>query len=69
MTDTTIKALNGADLRTQDVNSLRETLRDLLNTQFKLRMQHAQQGLANTGEIRIVRRNIACVRTILGEKA
>ena len=44
-------------------------LQDLLKAQFSLRMQRATQQLTNTSQLRKVRRDIARVRTIMGEKA
>ncbi|HEY9272843.1 50S ribosomal protein L29, partial [Achromobacter sp.] len=41
----------------------------LLKAQFGLRMQKATQQLANTSQLRNVRRDIARVRTLLTEKA
>jgi large subunit ribosomal protein L29 len=48
-----------------DLNKLNE----LLKAQFSLRMQLATQQLNNTSEIKKVRRDIARVRTLIGEKA
>jgi large subunit ribosomal protein L29 len=42
---------------------------ELLQTQFKLRMQKATQQLTNHSQLGKVRRDIARVRTLLTEKA
>ena len=55
-------------LRKKSGEELGEELTALLGEQFKLRMQHATAQLANTARLRSVRRDIARVRTILGEK-
>jgi large subunit ribosomal protein L29 len=44
-------------------------LEALLKEQFGLRMQRATQQLANTSKLRDVRRSIARVRTLMGQKA
>ena len=40
----------------------------LLRAQFSLRMQKATQQLSNNSQLRKVRRDIARVRTVMGEK-
>ena len=57
------------DLRAKDVTALNKELQDLLRAHFSLRMQKATQQLSNTTQLRNVKRDIARVRTILGEKA
>ncbi len=47
---------------------LQQELLELLRAQFGLRMQHATQQLNNTSQLRNVRRDIARVKTILGQK-
>ena len=48
---------------------LNKELLDLLKAHFSLRMQKATQQLNNTSQLSKVRRDIARVRTLLGEKA
>ena len=57
------------ELRAKNGDELQKELSELLKAQFGLRMQHATQQLANTSQIRKVRRDIAGARTILKEKA
>ena len=57
------------ELRAKSGDELQKELNDLLRAQFGLRMQHATQQLANTSQIRKVRRDIARARTVLREKA
>jgi large subunit ribosomal protein L29 len=58
-----------SELRGKDAGELAKELQDLLKAQFSLRMQRATQQLTNTSQLRKVRRDIARVRTIMGEKA
>jgi large subunit ribosomal protein L29 len=58
-----------SELRGQDAAALTKELEELLKAQFNLRMQKATQQLANPSQLKKVRRDIARVRTIMGEKA
>ena len=57
------------ELRAKSGDELQKELNELLRAQFGLRMQHATQQLANTSQIRKVRRDIARARTVIKEKA
>ena len=57
------------ELRAKNGDDLQKELNELLRAQFGLRMQHATQQLANTSQIRKVRRDIARARTVIREKA
>lgn len=61
--------MNVKEMRALDKDALQKELQDLLNTEFKLRMQKATQQLSNTSLLRKTRRDIARVRTILTQKA
>lgn len=61
--------MNVKEMRALDKDALQKELQDLLNTEFKLRMQQATQQLQNTRLLRKTRRDIARVRTLLTEKA
>lgn len=61
--------MNVKEMRALDKDALQKELQDLLNTEFKLRMQQATQQLQNTSSLRKTRRDIARVRTLLTEKA
>ncbi len=61
--------MKASELRAKSVPELKQELNELLKAQFSLRMQVATQQLNNTSQIRKVRRDIARVRTLLGEKA
>lgn len=61
--------MKASELRSKDAAELSKELESLLKAQFGLRMQKATQQLANTSQLRNVRRDIARVRTLLTEKA
>ena len=61
--------MKSSELRAKSGDDLQKELSELLKAQFGLRMQHATQQLANTSQIKKVRRDIARARTILKEKA
>ena len=60
--------MKASELRTKSAGDLNKELNELLKAQFSLRMQLATQQLNNTSEIKKVRRDIARVRTLIGEK-
>jgi large subunit ribosomal protein L29 len=60
--------MKASELRTKSAADLNKELNELLKAQFSLRMQLATQQLNNTSEIKKVRRDIARVRTLIGEK-
>ena len=61
--------MKASELRAKNGDELTKELSELLKAQFGLRMQHATQQLANTSQIRKVRRDIARARTVIREKA
>ena len=61
--------MKASELRSKDAAELGKKLKSLLKAQFGLRMQMATQQLANTSQLRNIRRDIARVRTLLTEKA
>jgi len=58
-----------SEIRGKTSEELQKELEGLLRAQFGLRMQLATQQLANTSQLKKVRRDIARVRTIMKEKA
>jgi large subunit ribosomal protein L29 len=60
--------MKAKDLIAKSAAELDKELTDLLKAQFNLRMQKATQQLANTSQIRVVRRDIARVRTVVRQK-
>jgi large subunit ribosomal protein L29 len=61
--------VKASELRGKNADDLKKELESLLRAQFGLRMQVATQQLANTSQLKKVRRDIARVRTIMKEKA
>jgi large subunit ribosomal protein L29 len=57
------------ELRTKDAKALAEELRQLLKAQFSARMQRGTQQLQDHSQLRKLRRDIARVHTVIGEKA
>ena len=57
------------ELRGKNGEELQKELEGLLRAQFGLRMQLATQQLANTSQLKKVKRDIARVRTVMKEKA
>ena len=57
------------DLRANTPDELKDQLLGLKKEQFNLRFQRATQQLEKPGRVREVRREIARVKTILGEKS
>jgi large subunit ribosomal protein L29 len=60
--------MKASELRDKDVAELNQELSELLKAQFGLRMHKATQQLQNTSQLKKVRRDIARVRTVLGQK-
>jgi large subunit ribosomal protein L29 len=58
-----------ADLRAKTPDELKDQLLGLKKEQFNLRFQRATQQLEKPARVREVRREIARVKTVLGEKA
>lgn len=60
--------MKAKDIRAMDDAKRREELQGLLREQFNLRMQQTTGQLANTGNLKKVRRDIARLRTVMNEK-
>ena len=61
--------MKAGELRTKSEDELKESLLGLRKEAFNLRFQRASGQLENTARIREVRREIARVKTVLGEAA
>jgi len=61
--------MKASEFRTKSGDELQQELASLLKAQFSMRMQKATQQLANTSQLKKVRRDIARLRTIMTEKA
>ena len=61
--------MKASELRAKDVPALEKEVSDLLKAHFGLRMQKATQQLQNPAKLKEVRRGIARVKTLIGQKA
>ncbi|HVJ55479.1 MAG TPA: 50S ribosomal protein L29 [Aliidongia sp.] len=61
--------MKGADVRAKTADELKTNLVDLKKEQFNLRFQRASGQLENTARVRQVRRDIARIKTVLGQRA
>ena len=61
--------MKSSDLRSKTPDELQTQLGDLRKEQFNLRFQRASGQLENTARVRVVRRDIARIQTILGDRA
>ncbi len=61
--------MKAQELRDKTPDQLREELANLKKEAFNLRFQQATGQLENTARMRIVRRDVARVMTVLNEKA
>lgn len=60
--------MRAEDVRAKTSDELVDALRDLKKEQFNLRFQRATGQLENTARTRIIRRDIARIKTILGQR-
>ena len=60
--------INPADLRAMTVDQLDDEALKLKKEQFNLRFQRATNQLENTSRVRVVRRDIARIKTIAAQK-
>ena len=63
-----MKGMKAPDLRARTVDELTEEVDTLGREIFNLRFQRASGQLENTARVRQVRRDIARIKTILGER-
>jgi large subunit ribosomal protein L29 len=60
--------MEASELRSKTTKELNELLLELLREYFNLRVQRANDQLNRHTQIRLVKRNIARVKTVLNEK-
>ena len=60
--------MKASDVRAKSADELKDQLVDLKKEQFNLRFQRATQQLEKPAQVKLVRRDIARIKTILGEK-
>lgn len=58
-----------SELKEKSLSELNKELISLLKVQFSLRMQLATQQLSDTSRMKMVRKDIARVKTIMTQKA
>jgi large subunit ribosomal protein L29 len=63
-----MKAMKGSDLRGRTADELSDQAELLGKEIFNLRFQRASGQLENTARVRQARRDIARIRTVLGER-
>jgi len=63
-----VKGMKAGDLRARTQDELTEQAETLGKEIFNLRFQRASGQLENTARVRQVRRHIARIKTILGER-
>lgn len=56
------------DIRAKSADELNDQLLQLKKEQFNLRFQRASGQLENTARVRAVRRDIARIKTVLGQR-
>ncbi|CAH9055158.1 50S ribosomal protein L29 [Pseudoalteromonas holothuriae] len=61
--------MKASELKDKSVEELNAELLELLREQFNLRMQVSTGQLAQTHELKKVRRSIARVKTVINQKA
>jgi len=61
--------MKASEVRGKGGDELREQLLQLKKEQFNLRFQKAIGQLENTSRVRVVRRDIARLKTVLGARA
>lgn len=60
--------MKAIELRDKKVDELKKIILDLRKELFNLRFQKSSSQLQNTARIRQVRRDLARIKTVLGEK-
>ena len=61
--------MKAEDVRAKTGDQLKDDLAELKKEQFNLRFRRASGQLENTARVRVVRRDIARIKTILAEQA
>jgi large subunit ribosomal protein L29 len=64
-----MKAVKASDLRTRTPDELNDQLATLGKEIFNLRFQRASGQLENTSRFRLVRREMARIKTVLGARS
>ena len=59
--------MKAEELRKKSTKELQEELQELLKEQFKLRMQKSSGQMSNPSRFKVLRRDIARVKTVMTE--
>lgn len=59
--------MKARELRNSDAGALQKQLEDLLREQFNLRMQRGTGQLTRPSQMKVVRRDIARIKTVMAE--
>ena len=59
--------MKAKELRGKSVAELQQSLNDLLKEQFNLRMQKGTGQLTRPSQVKVVRRDIARIKTVMNE--
>ncbi len=60
--------MKATELRNKQLHELNNELISLLKAQFGLRMQLATQQLSNTNQLKLIRKDIAIVKTVITQQ-
>ncbi len=69
LSDPESRSVRGEQLRELSDEELRAELAKLREARFRLTFRSATEAIENTAQIRVLRRNIARIRTVLRERA
>lgn len=61
--------MKAKDIRALSAEDRQKELENLRREQFTMRMQHATGQLANNAKLKVIRRDIARLKTLMNEKA
>lgn len=60
--------MKAREIRNKNLNQLTKDIADLLEEQFRLRMQRSSNQLTKSARMKIIRKDIARIKTIICEK-
>lgn len=60
--------MKATELRSKNATELKQELLELMREQFKLRMQKSNERLNRHHQFKVIRRDIARIKTVLNEK-
>lgn len=60
--------MKAQELHTKEIDALNDELGELLTEQFKLRMQRANGQLGHPHRFKVIRRDIARIKTVINQR-